>query len=136
MPIILHVEDDSEHRMMLKTALRNTNFTLVEAVDGLDALDKVRHYPVDLILLDLFLPRMDGFRVLEALKADAKTQHIPIIILSAWPTGDNRERAKNAGAVSFVAKPYEPKKLVQLISKILEMNTIQTQKQTQNLNQN
>jgi two-component system chemotaxis response regulator CheY len=131
MPTILHVEDDSEHRLMLKTALRNTDFTLVEAVDGLDGLDKIRHYPVDLILLDLFMPRMDGFRVLEVLKADAKTKHIPIIILSAWPTGDNRERAKQAGAASFVAKPYHPKKLIELINKILEMSTIRAQTQTQ-----
>jgi CheY-like chemotaxis protein len=119
MPTVLHVEDDVEHRIMIRAMLKKTNITLVEAADGQEALEKVQHQHLDLILLDLFLPHVDGFSVMEAVKSNPRTSHIPIIILSAWPTGDNRARAKKAGASYFVAKPYNHNKLVRLINKVL-----------------
>ena len=119
MPTILHIEDDLEHRVMMRAMLKKTKITLVEAADGQEALRKIWGQPLDLILLDLFLPHVDGFSVMEAIKSNPETSHVPIIILSAWPTGDNRARAKKAGASYFVAKPYNHNKLVRLINKVL-----------------
>lgn len=115
MPTVLYAEDDIEHREMMRVFLKNTDITLVEACNGQEALQKIRHQQPDLILLDLFMPRLDGHGVMEALKSDPETRHIPIIILSAWATGENRKRARQTGAMDFIAKPYDPIELLKLI---------------------
>jgi CheY-like chemotaxis protein len=119
MPTILYAEDDIEHRDMMRVIMKNTNFTLVEASNGQEALQKIHHQHPDLILLDLFMPKLDGHGVMEALKSDPDTRHIPIIVLSAWSTGDNRKRAKNSGAIDFIAKPYDPIELVNAVQNYL-----------------
>ena len=119
MAVILYVEDDSEQVLMMRMYLEKKNFTLVIAEDGREALDKIKNLRPDLILLDLFMPRLDGFGVMRAIKSNPQTAPIPIIILSAWPTSENRRRAEEAGAVDFVAKPYEPAYLALLIEKHL-----------------
>jgi CheY-like chemotaxis protein len=115
MPTVLYAEDDFEHRAMMRVIMKNTDITLVEASDGQEALQKIQHQHPDLILLDLFMPKLDGHGVMEALKSDPQTRQIPIIVLTAWSTGDNRRRAKKAGAMDFVAKPYDPIELVKII---------------------
>ncbi|MEW5961291.1 MAG: response regulator [Chloroflexota bacterium] len=123
MPTVLYAEDDAEHRLMVRIILRDTGITLIEAVDGVEALQKIQDHRPDLILLDLFMPKLDGHGVMKALKADPATQDIPIVVLSAWPTGDNRKRAKLAGAVEFVTKPYKPEQLAALIKKYVSAQT-------------
>ena len=115
MPTILYAEDDAEHRAMMQVILKNTDITLIEASNGQEALQQVQKQSPDLILLDLFMPKLDGHGVMEALKSDPDTRHIPIIVLSAWSTGDNRNRATNAGALDFIAKPYDPIELVRIV---------------------
>jgi CheY-like chemotaxis protein len=119
MPTILFAEDDQEQRSMLRFILSSQNMTIFEAVNGEEALEKIPRARPDLILLDLFMPKVDGFGVLEAVKASPETSHIPVIILSAWPTGDNRDRAKNAGAIEFLTKPYDPFHLIKVVKKYL-----------------
>jgi len=116
MPIVLYAEDDVEHREMMRVIMQGTGITLVEATNGVEALEKAKDQPPDLILLDLFMPKLDGHGVMEALKSDPKTENIPIIVLSAWSTGENRKRARGAGARSFIAKPYDPAELMQLVN--------------------
>lgn len=116
MPTVLYAEDDVEHREMMRVILQGTDITLVEATNGVEALQKVKHQRPDLILLDLFMPKLDGHGVMEALQSDPQTKNIPIIVLSAWSTGDNRKRARGAGARSFIAKPYDPVELMQLVN--------------------
>lgn len=122
MPIVLYAEDDVEHREMMRVIMQGTGITLVEATNGVEALEKAKTQPPDLILLDLFMPKLDGHGVMEALKSDPKTKNIPIIVLSAWSTGDNRQRARGAGARSFIAKPYDPVELMQLVNSHLSGN--------------
>jgi len=119
MPTVLYAEDDPEHRDMMRMTFKDTNIILIEAVDGHEALQKIQAQHPDLIVLDLFMPRLDGFSVMEAVRANPNTRHIPIIVLSAWPTGDNRKRTKKAGASEFVAKPYQPSELIKLIENTL-----------------
>jgi len=115
MPTVLYADDEQEHRLMMQVILKNQNITLVEASNGEEAIEKIKRHRPDLILLDLFMPRVDGFGVLEAVKSDVATQDIPVIVLSAWPTGDNRERARNVGAVDFISKPYDPVELLEQV---------------------
>jgi CheY-like chemotaxis protein len=119
MPTILYAEDDSDHRAMMRLALQHTNFSLIEAVDGEDALIKIFSLKPDIILLDLFMPNLDGFGVMDAVKSNPAAKRIPIVALSAWPTGDNRQRILQAGATEFVPKPYDPFKLIQILQSLL-----------------
>ena len=119
MPTILYADDEQEHRLMMQVIMKNEKITLLEAANGEDAIKAIKLQQPNLVLLDLFMPRIDGFGVLQAVKSDPETRHIPIIILSAWPTGDNRERARNFGAVDFIAKPYDPLRLIELVQKHL-----------------
>lgn len=123
MPTVLYAEDDSEHCLMMRIVLKDTHITLLEAVDGQTALQKIRDFHPDLILLDLFMPGLDGFGVMKAVKSDPAISHIPILVLSAWPTGDNQRRTKQAGAAEFVAKPYKPHELETLIKKYVSFQT-------------
>jgi CheY-like chemotaxis protein len=119
MPTVLYAEDDKEHRLMMKIILKGQNIVLLEAGDGKEAVQKIKRQLPDLILLDLFMPKLDGFGVMEAVRSTPEIRHIPIVVLSAWPTGDNRQRARKAGAVDFLAKPYDPMQLIYLIKKYL-----------------
>ena len=124
MPTVLYAEDDSEHRIMMRLIMKNTDITLIEAHNGQEALQKIQYQRPDLILLDLFMPRVDGYGVMEALKANPQTSDIPIIVLSAWPTKDILRRTKQAGANDFIAKPYDPFKLVEIVKEQLPDTTI------------
>jgi len=122
MPTILYADDEQEHRAMMKVILKNQGFALLEASNGEEAIAEIRRQRPDLVLLDLFMPKVDGFGVLEAVKADPTTQHIPVIILSAWSTGDNRQRARNSGAADFLAKPYDPLQLMKVVKEHLSIS--------------
>jgi CheY-like chemotaxis protein len=121
MPKVLYAEDDSDHRIMMRAVFKGSDITLIEAVNGEDALEKVNECHPDLILLDLFMPKIDGFGVLSRLKSNQLTRHIPVIILSAWPTGDNRQRFLESGAKNFIAKPYDPIQFAQYIKQELDL---------------
>jgi len=115
MSTILYIEDDAELRSMVHRLLTSHGFSVETAEDGLDGVGKALEIKPDLILLDIYLPRLDGFGVLERLKGDPDTNAIPIVAISAWPTGDNRRRVQEAGAVDFVAKPFQVDELVSLL---------------------
>ena len=127
MPTILYADDEQEHRMMMQVIVRNQKITLLEAANGEEAIEETKRQRPDLILLDLFMPKVDGFGVLQAVKSDPTTEHIPVIILSAWPTGDNRERARNFGAADFLAKPYDPLQLMEVVKEHLALSLAQSQ---------
>ena len=115
MPTVLYAEDDHEHRLMMGVVLQPLDITFLIAKNGFEALEIVKAEKPDLVLLDLFMPKIDGFGVLKAIKSNAETCDTAVIILSAWPTGDNRRRAEQAGAIDFVPKPYEPQVIVDLV---------------------
>jgi DNA-binding response OmpR family regulator len=104
---------------MLDKMLTPRGFTVEMAEDGVEGVTKAREIRPDLILLDLYLPHLDGFGVMEQLKEDPHTHDIPIIVISAWPTGDNRRRVREAGALDFVVKPFQVETLVNLIQESL-----------------
>jgi CheY-like chemotaxis protein len=119
MTMILYVEDDAEHRLMMHTLLTSRGFAVELARNGVEGVKLAKEILPDLILLDLYMPKMDGFGLMEHLKKDPSTRNIPIIVVSAWPTGDHRQRAFNGGARAFVAKPYDTGSLINLINQNL-----------------
>ena len=116
---VLYVEDDTEHCLMLDNILTSLGFAVETASNGLEGVEKAREWQPDVILLDLLLPHMDGFGVMNILKEDPATQDIPIIVVSAWPTADNRKRVREAGAQGFIAKPFQTEALVKAIRESL-----------------
>jgi DNA-binding response OmpR family regulator len=101
---ILLAEDDRFLRKAAETALKRQGFSVLAAVDGDEALRMARTEAPDLILLDLIMPKLQGFEVLRALKADAATATIPIIILSNLGQDSDVKQAMEAGAAGYFVK--------------------------------
>jgi CheY-like chemotaxis protein len=101
---ILLVEDDRFLRRACETSLRQRGFSVTVAVDGEDALDKVRQAPPDLILLDLLMPRMTGIEVLRTLRAQEPTRGIPVLILSNSSREQDAEEIRTLGISDYLVK--------------------------------
>ena len=117
---ILIVDDEDDLRSMLKFRLEAVNYEVSEAIDGQEGLNKARTENPDLIVLDLMLPRMDGYKVCRMLKFDEKHKHIPIIMFTARATDKDKKVGEEMGAEAYITKPFEPKMLVDKIKELLE----------------
>ncbi len=104
---ILLVEDNEMNRDMLSRRLERKGYTVVLAVDGADGLQQARTQAPDLILMDMSLPVLDGWEATRQLKADAATQHIPVIALTAHAMASDEQKARDAGCDDFDTKPIE-----------------------------
>ena len=108
---VLLVEDDPKLPEVLAALLQDANIALVHAATAADALAMVRDANIDLILLDLGLPDANGFEVLQQLHADPETQHIPVIVLTAWNATKDKVRGFELGATDYLTKPFESAEL-------------------------
>jgi DNA-binding response OmpR family regulator len=116
---ILVVDDDPELVELLRYNLSAVGYSVATASDGADALRKARSFKPDLILLDLMMPKLDGFAVCEILRRDTETSEIPIIILTAMSSQLARVAGLGAGAADFICKPFSPKILLERVRGIL-----------------
>ena len=112
MPKIMVIDDDANIRAVLKLRLERSAYAVQMVRDGTEALSMVLPNPPDLIILDLLLPKIDGFEVLRNLKSNRLTASIPVIILTARATAACRNKSYTLGASRFFAKPFSPRKLV------------------------
>lgn len=103
-PRILLVEDDRFLRKAAEVRLRRAGLTVLTATDGVEALDLAKRTTLDLILLDLIMPRLQGFDVLRALKQDPATRDVPVLIMSNLGQDADRERAAIDGAAGYLVK--------------------------------
>jgi CheY-like chemotaxis protein len=104
---ILVAEDWPSSRELIRAVLDGVGYEVIEAVDGQDALKKAYSGSFDLIILDLQMPKIDGFGVLEALRQDVRFAKVPILALTASAMQGDRERAMAAGFSSYIAKPVD-----------------------------
>jgi DNA-binding response OmpR family regulator len=116
---IMVVDDDPNIQLALKYRLEREGYHVLLAGDGVDALEKVKVEEPDLIILDLVMPRMNGFGFLEQMKGDGGDSAVPVIVLTAYGYESNRARSLELGAAEFVAKPFSPRRLVAEVWKIL-----------------
>ena len=121
MPKILVVDDDEMNRDMLSRRLVRKGFDVVVAVDGRDAVEKVRAERPDLVLMDLSMPVMDGYEATGILKGDEQTRPIPVIGLSARAMAGDREKALAAGCDDYDSKPVELPRLLKLMDSYLHV---------------
>jgi len=117
---ILIVDDEADLRTVLRFGLEAEGFHVIEAGDGEEGLRAARETQPDLMVLDLMLPKMDGYKVCRALKFDERFRALPIVILSARSGEQDRQLAMTMGADAFVAKPYEMRGLVAVIRQKLD----------------
>jgi len=108
------VEDNAELAKLLELILRRAGYEIVVAEDGVSALDAYRHAPPDLVLLDIMLPRMDGYEVCERLRGELHAE-VPIIMLSSLDSPLDMERSRTVGATDHVAKPFDRDQLLATI---------------------
>jgi DNA-binding response OmpR family regulator len=111
-PRILIVDDEPDLVAVLRMGLQMEGFDVLEAADGEEGLRRAQQDRPDLMLLDLMLPRMDGYQVCRTLKFDARYKSMPIFILSARPGDRDKRLAIEMGADQFISKPYDLKDLV------------------------
>lgn len=120
-PTILVVDDNEDNRFTLAMHLETGGYrNLLMAEHGREALDKVRAHPVDLILLDIQMPEIDGFGVLEVLKADVRLRGIPVLVISASDELASVVRCIGLGAADFLTKPFNPVLLKARVDKCIE----------------
>lgn len=117
---ILIVEDDPQTVKLIKFILEKEDYSTISAKDGEEGLQMAREKKPDLIVLDLMLPGMDGYRVCEILKANPVTKEIPIIVLTALDTGVDFEKALEKKADWYITKPFEPQHLLKRVSYLIE----------------
>ncbi|MCK5228677.1 MAG: response regulator [Desulfobulbaceae bacterium] len=108
---ILIVEDNQDNRELLIKILKVKGFRIIEAVDGEDALQKVSVERPDLILMDISIPKIDGYEVTRRLKNQPDFQDIPIIALTAHAMKGDREKASKAGCDGYITKPINIREL-------------------------
>ena len=109
---VLLVEDNEDNRIIYSTVLRHLGFTVVEALDGVQAIALARSERPDIILMDISIPEMDGWEATRILRQDPATKDTPIIALTAHALADDREKATAVGFTSYLAKPVEPRAVV------------------------
>lgn len=114
---ILVVDDSATIREMIKGLLEKIGYEIEMASDGFEALEKVKKAQPDLIVLDVNMPKMDGFRVCRLLKFDRNFRNIPIIMLTARDEEDNIKIGIKTGADLYLTKPIEPEKLIEAVNK-------------------
>ncbi|MFH1037695.1 MAG: response regulator [PVC group bacterium] len=116
---ILLVDDEPDLLESLSVRLRVNGYEVLTAVDGLEALKKARSSGPDLVILDLMLPKMDGYKVARLLKFDSRYCGIPILILSARGQDLDKELGKKAGADDYLVKPFDSAVLLARVSTLL-----------------
>ena len=122
-PCVLLVDDYPDAREMYSEYLAFSGFDVIEAANGIEALQRAADERPDIILMDLSLPVMDGWEATRRLKADARTSSIPVVALTGHALAGISEGAKQAGCDAFVTKPCLPEDLVKEIRKVLDEPT-------------
>lgn len=116
---ILVVDDEPDVASLLTLLLKSQGYDVVSAADGQEALEKARSGKPDLILLDIMLPKLDGYKVARMLKFDENFRHIPIIMLTAKIQEKDKQTGLEMGADAYVSKPFNTPQLLDLVKDTL-----------------
>jgi DNA-binding response OmpR family regulator len=116
---VLVADDEPPIRLLCQVNLAVAGIGVLQAEDGEEALALARAEAPDLILLDLMMPRLDGWTVAEELAADRRTSDIPVVFLTARATTSDRRRAEELGALGYVLKPFDPVGLAPLVAEVV-----------------
>jgi len=116
---ILAVDDSASIRQMVAFTLKSSGYEVVEAVDGMDGLDKAKAGSFNLVLTDQNMPRMDGLTLIKSLRATAQYKTVPILMLTTESSDAMKGQGKAAGATGWLVKPFDPQKLIEVVKKVI-----------------
>lgn len=116
---IMVVENEDDARELLAAILAQAQYEVITAIDGLAAVERIVKYQPDLVLVDLMMPRMNGFQFLKSLRQNKAYRNLPIVVVTAKASRRDREYVMKLGATAFIAKPYEAEELVADIAEIV-----------------
>ena len=117
---VLVVDDDDVIRQLITVNLELEGFDVFTAVDGQDALDKVKGVQPEVVTLDVMMPRLDGWEAAERLRADPETAHIKVILLSARAQEADIQRGTRIGVDAYLTKPFDPDELIDTVKRLIQ----------------
>ena len=121
---VLIADDEEDVKDVMRMFLETRGYEVETAYDGLDALDRVKAWRPDVVLLDIMMPVVDGIQVCKTIKADEATKKIPVIMVSAASKREKEGVAYEAGAEAYVLKPFDPEELARVVEKCLAGETV------------
>ncbi|NCN10737.1 MAG: response regulator [Leptospira sp.] len=116
---ILIIDDSAVFRKIVSVHLKNAEFELIEAVDGKDAIEKLKDTKVDLIVSDMNMPNMNGLTFIKVIKEDPNLKFTPIVMLTTESQEEKKKQGLEAGARAWLTKPFSPEELLQTIQKLI-----------------
>jgi two-component system, OmpR family, alkaline phosphatase synthesis response regulator PhoP len=116
---VLVVDDEIYIVHILDFSLGMEGYEVITALDGEQALERLKSDRPDLIVLDIMMPKLDGYEVCKAIKSNPATKHIPVILLSAKGRNVDQKTGYDVGADDYITKPFSPRKLVERINQLL-----------------
>lgn len=119
MPLILIVEDNASSRELLRTVLEQQGYSVQEALDGEEALAKIRAQAPDLVLMDLQLPRRNGYDVLQEIRSTPNLAGIPVVAVTANAMPGDRDKVLSAGFTGYISKPVALSRLRDEVNRLL-----------------
>lgn len=119
MSTVLIVEDSLAQREMITDLLKASGLTVTHATDGLEALEAIKEEPPNLVVLDIVMPKMNGYEVCRRLKSNPKTQNVPVVMCSSKGEEFDRYWGMKQGADAYIAKPFQPTELVGTVKQLL-----------------
>ena len=118
MKTILYVEDNEFNRKIVRQLLARTSYRLIEATDGEAGVTTAVEARPDLIIMDIQLPKLSGLEATRQLAAAPETASIPIIVITSFALAGDEQKARDAGATAYLAKPYSPRELLGMIREL------------------
>ena len=116
---ILIVDDSETVRQVLKLALGNAGYQVVEAEDGFDALAKLSGAQIDMLITDLNMPNMDGLELIKKVRDEGKHRFTPIVMLTTESSEEKKKAGREAGASGWIVKPFKPEQLLKVVKMVL-----------------
>ncbi len=117
--VILAVDDSASMRKMVHFTLSGAGYSVVQAVDGIEALEYARGHEVDVVLTDVNMPRMDGISLVKELRALPTYRYTPMLVLTTESSQEKKLEGKQAGATGWIVKPFNPEQLLSTIARVL-----------------
>ena len=115
---VLYVEDNEFNRKIVRQLLSVTTYRLLEATDGEQGVAMAFDARPDLVLMDIQLPKLSGLDATRKIRQDPRTAHVPIIVVTSFALSGDDQKALEAGASAYLAKPYSPRQMLELIRKL------------------
>ena len=123
-PLVMVVDDSITMRKVTSRVLDNHSIEVMTAQDGVDAVEQLHDRVPDLMLLDIEMPRMDGYELLDHVRADARLRHVPVVMITSRAGQKHRRKARKAGANGYLTKPYQELELVEKVGDMLDMELL------------